>query len=91
MSTNGAFVSISDVTVSEANTAGHVKYVLATEFDKGPVTLTLTLKQDRDQIEGVFMESAESWSTVAADRGFLPWVSGVVRLAAVALLYLPGR
>ena len=59
MSTNGAFVSISDVTVSEADTPGHVKYVFATEFDKGPVTLTITLKQDRDLIEGVFMESAE--------------------------------
>lgn len=59
MSTNGAFVSISDVTVSEADTPGHVKYVFATEFDEGPVTLTITLKHDRDQIEGVFMEAAQ--------------------------------
>jgi hypothetical protein len=51
-------VSISDVTLSEADTPGHVKYVFATEFDKGPVTLTITLKRDQEQIEGVFMESA---------------------------------
>jgi hypothetical protein len=59
MSTNGTFVSISDVTLSEADTPGHVKYVFATEFDKGPVNLTITLKRDQEQIEGVFMESAE--------------------------------
>jgi Protein of unknown function (DUF3887) len=59
MSTNGTFVSISDVTLTEADTPGHVKYVFATEFDNGPVTLTITLKRDQEQIEGVFMESAE--------------------------------
>jgi hypothetical protein len=59
MSANGTFVSISDVTLTEADTPGHVKYVFATEFDNGPVTLTITLKRDQEQIEGVFMESAE--------------------------------
>jgi hypothetical protein len=37
---------------------GHVKSVFATEFDKGPVTVTITLQRDRDQIEGIFMEPA---------------------------------
>jgi len=50
--------ALSDVTLTEADTPGHVKYVLATEFDKGPVTVTITLQRDRDQIEGIFMESA---------------------------------
>jgi hypothetical protein len=59
MSTNGTFVSISDVTLSQADTPGHVKYVFATESDNGPVTLTITLKRDREQIEGIFMESAQ--------------------------------
>jgi Protein of unknown function (DUF3887) len=58
MGTNGAFESISNVTLTEADTPGHVKYVFATEFDKGPVTVTITLQRDRDQIEGIFMESA---------------------------------
>jgi hypothetical protein len=58
MSTNGTFISISDVTLSQADTPGHVKYVFATEFDKAPVTLTITLRRDRNQIEGIFMESA---------------------------------
>jgi hypothetical protein len=51
--------ALSDVTLTEAaDTPGHVKYVFATEFDKGPVTVTSTLQRDRDQIEGIFMESA---------------------------------
>jgi hypothetical protein len=50
--------ALSDVTLTEADTPGHVKYVFATEFDKGPVTVTITLQRDRDQIEGIFMESA---------------------------------
>jgi hypothetical protein len=58
MDTNGAFESISNVTLTEADTPGHVKYVFATEFDEGPVTVTITLQRDRDQIEGIFMESA---------------------------------
>ena len=50
--------ALSDVTLTEADTPGHVKYVFATEFDKRPVTVTITLRRDQDQIEGIFMESA---------------------------------
>jgi hypothetical protein len=57
MRTSGTFASISDVSLSEADTPGHIKYVFATEFDKGPVTLTITLRRNGEKVEGIFMNS----------------------------------
>ena len=54
LSTMGAYQSIESVSLAQANTAGYVRWVAVTNFEKGQMEFAFSFEQDGRLIEGVF-------------------------------------